>query len=89
MYYLTLLSMATAQGNKGKEAGSGGPTSATTSSSSAYVIPEKLLPPPPNFDGEPVTDSGEDTPMYFTHPTQLLEIFQALEEQNLFLIQVS
>ena len=27
--------------------------------------------------------------MYFTHPNQLLDIFTALEEQNLFLIQNS
>ncbi|CAN0199630.1 unnamed protein product, partial [Phaeothamnion confervicola] len=47
------------------------------------------LPPPPDTDAEPLTSSDEDTPMYFSRPGQLLDIFQALEEQNLFLIQNS
>jgi hypothetical protein len=42
----------------------------------------------PNLEAEPLTSSGEDLPMHFTHPQQLLDIFQTLEEQNLFLIQV-
>merc|ERR1712193_267534 len=33
--------------------------------------------------------SGEEMPLYFQEPKQLLEIFTALEEQNLFLIQNS
>jgi hypothetical protein len=33
--------------------------------------------------------SGEELPMYFTNPKQLLDIFTALEEKNLFLIQNS
>jgi len=33
--------------------------------------------------------SGEEMPLYFKEPKQLLEIFTALEEQNLFLIQNS
>merc|ERR1712187_1102717 len=33
--------------------------------------------------------SGEEMPLYFKQPTQLLEIFTALEESNLFLIQNS
>eukprot|EP00746_Dinoflagellata_sp_MGD_P160796 gnl/MRDRNA2_/MRDRNA2_87711_c0_seq1.p1 gnl/MRDRNA2_/MRDRNA2_87711_c0~~gnl/MRDRNA2_/MRDRNA2_87711_c0_seq1.p1 ORF type:complete len:560 (+),score=181.40 gnl/MRDRNA2_/MRDRNA2_87711_c0_seq1:88-1767(+) len=33
--------------------------------------------------------SGEEMPLYFREPKQLLEIFTALEEQNLFLIQNS
>merc|ERR1712196_350916 len=34
-------------------------------------------------------DSGEEVPLYFQHPKQLLNIFTQLEEQNLFLIQNS
>merc|ERR1719183_3426529 len=34
-------------------------------------------------------DSGEELPLYFQHPKQLLDIFSQLEEQNLFLIQNS
>jgi len=30
-----------------------------------------------------------ETPMYFTNPEQLLEIFKQLEENNMFLIQNS
>ena len=33
------------------------------------------------------SDSDDDNPMYFTHPSQLLNIFSHLEERNLFLIQ--
>lgn len=64
--------------NKGKDGKEGG-----------SAVPERLLPAMPNLEAEPLTSSGEDLPMYFTHPQQLLDIFQALEEQNLFLIQVS
>lgn len=32
-------------------------------------------------------DDLDDMPMYFQRPTQLLDIFAQLEEQNLFLIQ--
>ena len=46
-------------------------------------------PPEPKYELEPLTSSGEELPMYFTHPQQLLDIFTALEEQNLFLIQNS
>ncbi|CAK0829965.1 unnamed protein product [Prorocentrum cordatum] len=31
--------------------------------------------------------SGEETPLYFEEPKQLLDVFTTLEEQNLFLIQ--
>jgi len=48
-----------------------------------------VYPPAPDFDAEPLTDSGEEMPMYFTRPQQLLDVFIALEEQNLFLIQNS
>merc|ERR550514_641349 len=34
-------------------------------------------------------DSGDEVPLYFQHPKQLLDIFTQLEEQNLFLIQNS
>ncbi|CAN0148743.1 unnamed protein product, partial [Ectocarpus sp. 8 AP-2014] len=47
------------------------------------------LPPPPKLDQEPLTSSEEDIPMFFTKQEQLLDIFQALEEQNLFFIQNS
>jgi len=33
--------------------------------------------------------SGEEMPLFFTKPAQLLEVYTALEEQNLFLIQTS
>merc|ERR1719446_69316 len=33
--------------------------------------------------------SGEEMPLYFTKPDQLLEVFTTMEEQNLFLIQTS
>lgn len=36
-----------------------------------------------------VEDSGDELPMYFEHPSQLLAIFASLEESNLFLIQNS
>lgn len=48
------------------------------------------LPPPPLLDDEPLPELNEEEkelPMYFTSPHQLLEIFQQLEESNLFLIQ--
>lgn len=38
---------------------------------------------------EDVESSGEEMPLYFEEPKQLLEIFTALEESNLFLIQNS
>jgi hypothetical protein len=76
--YLSAVPPCSAQ-TKGKD-GKGG--------DQAPTIPDRLLPPMPNFESEALTSSGEDIPMYFTHPQQLLDIFQALEEQNLFLIQV-
>ena len=57
------------------------------------VAPEspKVKPPDPvdaaDFDDEPLTSSDEECPMYFKQPRQLLDIFEELEEQNLFLIQ--
>ena len=42
------------------------------------------VPPPPSPEND---DSDEETPMYFEKPTQLLDMFAQLEEQNLFLIQ--
>ena len=42
---------------------------------------------PPALEDEVETSSGEDIPMYFSKPQQLLEIFTQLEESNLFLIQ--
>lgn len=45
------------------------------------------LPPKPSLDDEELVSSGEEMPMYFQHPQQLLDIFTQLEEGNLFLIQ--
>merc|ERR1711871_471463 len=47
------------------------------------------LPPPPRLDDEHVEVENTEPPMYFVHPQQLMDIFAALEEQNLFLIQNS
>jgi hypothetical protein len=47
------------------------------------------LPPKPNFDNDTLTSSEEEMPMYFTEPARLLDLFTALEESNLFLIQNS
>jgi hypothetical protein len=46
------------------------------------AIPERAPPGTPPHD-----DSGEETPMYFVEPTQLLAMFSRLEETNLFLMQ--
>lgn len=48
-----------------------------------------MIPPMPNIDAMVLTSSGEELPMYFQNPQQLLDIFTALEESNLFLIQNS
>jgi len=48
-----------------------------------------VLPPKPPEDADVLTSSGEDTPMYFNKSMQLLDLFTALEESNLFLIQNS
>ena len=48
---------------------------------------EQTLPPLPDFEDEELTSSDEDVPMYFGASNQLLDIFSALEEENLFLIQ--
>uniref|UniRef100_A0A7S2PSX9 DUF4200 domain-containing protein n=1 Tax=Leptocylindrus danicus TaxID=163516 RepID=A0A7S2PSX9_9STRA len=45
--------------------------------------------PEPDFEDEPLTSSDEELPMYFQRPHQLLDVFLALEEENLFLIQNS
>eukprot|EP00750_Incisomonas_marina_P016672 INCI19271.1.p1 GENE.INCI19271.1~~INCI19271.1.p1 ORF type:complete len:544 (-),score=173.49 INCI19271.1:843-2474(-) len=58
------------------------------------------IPPRPKLEDEPEVGAGagegdgagnedEDAPLYFTDPHQLLDIFAALEEENLFLIQNS
>jgi hypothetical protein len=52
--------------------------------------PRFNIPPPPRLEDEPEVEmEDEEVPMYFTHPQQLMDIFAALEEQNLFLIQNS
>jgi hypothetical protein len=48
-----------------------------------------IIPQPPKFEDEIVDLPEEEVPMYFTDPVQLMDIFSALEEQNLFLIQNS
>lgn len=48
-----------------------------------------VIPPPPKLEDEIVPPIIEEPPMYFTEPSQLMDIFAALEEQNLFLIQNS
>lgn len=48
-----------------------------------------VIPPPPRLEDEVVELPYEEPPMYFTEPQQLMAIFSALEEQNLFLIQNS
>eukprot|EP01041_Mallomonas_annulata_P001881 gene1881-3649_t len=47
------------------------------------------IPPQPKLDDETIDFESSEPSMYFTHPQQLLDIFAALEEQNLFLIQNS
>lgn len=42
-----------------------------------------------NLESEELESSGDELPMYFKHPQQLLDVFSQLEEQNLFLIQNS
>jgi hypothetical protein len=41
----------------------------------------------PTFDDEELTSSDEEIPMYFNTPEQLLDIFQSLEDETLFLFQ--
>lgn len=49
-----------------------------------------VIPPAPRLEDEVVDlPEEEEVPMYFTEPQQLMDIFSALEEQNLFLIQNS
>jgi hypothetical protein len=47
------------------------------------------LPLPPRIEDEIVEIELKEPPMYFSEPSQLMDIFAALEEQNLFLIQNS
>ncbi|GMI18977.1 hypothetical protein TeGR_g8579, partial [Tetraparma gracilis] len=76
---------AAAGGDKGK----GGGRSRRRRTEGVEPALQVQYPPAPNFDGEPYTSSGSEMPMYFTDPQQLLDVFTALEEQNLFLIQNS
>ena len=49
-----------------------------------------VIPPAPRLEDEVIEmPEEEEVPMYFTEPQQLMDIFSALEEQNLFLIQNS
>lgn len=47
------------------------------------------IPVPPKLEDEVIELPDEEPPMYFVDPQQLMDIFAALEEQNLFLIQNS
>jgi len=47
------------------------------------------IPVAPKLEDEVCDIADEEPPMYFVHPQQLMDIFAALEEQNLFLIQNS
>jgi hypothetical protein len=47
------------------------------------------IPREPLTDDEELVESDSEMPMYFKEPQQLLDVFTALEEQNLFLIQNS
>ena len=52
--------------------------------------PRLNIAPPPRYEDEPLPVMEEvEVPMYFEQPQQLMDIFAALEEQNLFLIQNS
>ncbi|KDO29383.1 hypothetical protein SPRG_05920 [Saprolegnia parasitica CBS 223.65] len=53
------------------------------------AVASSTVPPMPAVDDMVATSSGEELPMYFQNPQQLLDIFTALEESNLFLIQNS
>tara|TARA_B110000977_G_scaffold133341_1_gene169853 strand:- start:18029 stop:20053 length:2025 start_codon:yes stop_codon:yes gene_type:complete len=57
-------------------------TAKTDAINARSAIPEKSPTPTPENDS-----SGEETPMYFTDPSQLPEVFVTLEEKNLFLMQ--
>lgn len=48
-----------------------------------------VIPTAPKLDDEDTPEIPFEMPMYFTEPQQLMDIFSALEEQNLFLIQNS
>lgn len=49
----------------------------------------RIVPRPIRDEEVLVDDSGDELPMFFAEPAQLLEIFASLEESNLFLIQNS
>jgi hypothetical protein len=52
--------------------------------------PRLNIPPAPRLEDEADPEiEDREVPMYFTQPQQLMDIFAALEEQNLFLIQNS
>lgn len=57
-------------------------------SNKGAATPPVLL-PPELLESEELESSGDELPMYFKQPQQLLDIFAQLEEQNLFLIQNS
>jgi len=46
-----------------------------------------VIPPAPRLEDEIVEMPEEEVPMFFKDPQQLMDIFSALEEQDLFLIQ--
>jgi len=79
------LAEASRRGRTAEEAAANELDAAKQACQDAYNrIPEHPPPPEPEND-----DSDEEMPMYFERPTQLLDMFAQLEEQNLFLIQNS
>ena len=48
---------------------------------------EATFRPRPRLEDEPVSTAEFVPPMYFTSPSQLLDVFTEMEESNLFLIQ--
>mmetsp|Transcript_5223 Transcript_5223/g.5352 ORF Transcript_5223/g.5352 Transcript_5223/m.5352 type:complete len:586 (-) Transcript_5223:47-1804(-) len=75
--------------DKKTKGGLSGLTSLHTDEEEEDVSSRISIPPAPKLDDEAVDMVAEEPPMYFSHPQQLLGIFAALEEQNLFLIQNS
>lgn len=79
--------------NKAKKEADDSETASRTSSRGRATPPQqkkrsRVAPSPKcDLENEDLESSGDELPMYFTKPQQLLDIFTQLEEQNLFLIQ--
>lgn len=72
---------------RNKKAGRGGPAQEDDEDDEPEA--KLSIPAPPRLEDEVVDLPEEEVPMFFTEPVQLMDIFAALEEQNLFLIQNS